>query len=188
MHTRLLQQGGMVVFAALAYLSLFNLNQSLFSAFDFSTGVSWVYLPSGMRLMLVLLFGLWGAAGIAAASVYITASTGYLPTDLTTAVIAGLISGLAPWLAWKLCRDWLKLDTELHTLTAKNLAIVALVFATVSPTLHQIWFVWRGLSEDWITGTLVMGLGDWVGTVLMLAAGHQLLRGWRWLAIQRHSN
>jgi hypothetical protein len=172
----------MVALSALAYWLMFGLNQWLFSAFDFSTGVSWVYLPSGMRLMLVLLFGAWGASGIVLASAYITVATGYLPADLTTTVVTGLISGFAPWLAWRWCRDFAQLDMDLNNLNGKNLAIVALVFALVSPVLHQLWFAWRGVSADWISATAVMAIGDWVGTVLVLATGHQLLHLWRWLS------
>ena len=49
---------------ALFYVALFLLNGFLFSVLDFSAGVAWVFLPSGLRLVAVLLFDKWGALGI----------------------------------------------------------------------------------------------------------------------------
>ena len=42
---------------ALAYLLLFELNNALFTSFSFSAGVNWIFLPSGLRLAFILVFG-----------------------------------------------------------------------------------------------------------------------------------
>ena len=51
-------------FSALAYVLFFRLNGALFGWLEFSAGVNWVFLPSGLRLMLVLLWGPWAALGL----------------------------------------------------------------------------------------------------------------------------
>jgi len=34
--------------------------------------------------------------------------------------------------------------------------------------MHQLWFVWTGLNTDFLQGTLVMIVGDLLGTLLVL--------------------
>lgn len=159
---------------ALGYFLLFLLNESLFSAMGYSEVVSWVYLPSGLRLVFVLLFVEWGALGIALASVL----TGYLYQfhgDWLTVLVAGMLSGLAPWLARAMCVDAFKLDVNLENLTVRTLLKMAVVFSVISPVLHQVWYVWRGVTADFLSAVAVMAVGDFVGTMLVLYLAKHIL-------------
>lgn len=89
-----------VVLTAAAYVALFEINSLLFSGLSFSANADWIYLPSGLRLGFVLVFGVWGALGIAMASIG-TNLLHYPSGDAATLVVAGLISGLSPLLARK---------------------------------------------------------------------------------------
>ena len=60
-----------IVLSALAYASIFYLNDWLTSGLSYGLGVNWIYLPAGLRLFLTLIFGLSGAIGIALASFFI---------------------------------------------------------------------------------------------------------------------
>jgi hypothetical protein len=53
---------------------------------------------------------------------------------------------------------------------------VALVFALVSASMHQIWFSWHGLTENFLEGVLVMAVGDLLGTILVLYGAKFLFR------------
>jgi hypothetical protein len=57
-----------VLISALLYSALFFFNDWLTETVKYDLGVSWIYLPAGLRLFLILIFGLAGAIGIAAAS------------------------------------------------------------------------------------------------------------------------
>lgn len=152
---------------ALAYYLLFLLNNIIFSGLGYSEGVNWIYLPSGLRLAFVLIFTGWGTIGIALSSIYISYQYQF-NGDLITIVGAGTISGFAPWLARLVCIDKLKLDVELRNLTASTLLKVSGIFAVLSPVLHQLWYTWRGQTDNFIASTAVMALGDFVGTFVML--------------------
>ena len=54
--------------SALLYSALFFFNDWLTETLKYDLGVSWIYLPAGLRLFLILIFGLAGAIGIAVAS------------------------------------------------------------------------------------------------------------------------
>jgi hypothetical protein len=69
--------------SALAYAALFYLNAWLTSHLVYGLGVSWIYLPAGLRLFLTLIFGLSGAVGIAIAS-FLICYLGDFPPELIT--------------------------------------------------------------------------------------------------------
>jgi len=152
---------------ALAYYGLFQLNLLLFSFAGYSTGVSWVYLPSGLRLVFILLFVELGALGIVLASAVISFNQ-YFSTDYITALGASLISGFAPWLARLICIDQLKLHSQLDQLTPGILVKTAIVFSVLSATMHQLLYSWSGHTENFLKSTSVMALGDLVGAIVML--------------------
>jgi len=158
-----------IAMTASAYLLLFGLNDYLFSFLGYSNGVTWIFLPSGLRLMFVLLFVEWGAVGIALASMTVS----YLfqfEGNLLTLLGAGVISGFAPWLARRISIDKLDLDVNLKDLTAVTLIRISVLFAVLSAVLHQFWYTWRGQTESFVKSTAVMAIGDLAGTIVVLYA------------------
>ncbi len=156
-----------VLGTAAAFVALFELNNFLFSAFVFSKGVGWIFLPSGLRLAFILVFGEWGALGIVLASMGIGYEQHY-HDDALNALVAGVISGASPLLARQFCADFLGLNTNLERLTAASLLKVAVVFATLSSLLHQIWYVAHGQTQDFFSSLAVMAFGDFTGTLIVL--------------------
>ena len=154
---------------ALFYVALFLLNGFLFSVLDFSAGVTWVFLPSGLRLVAVLLFDKWGALGIVLGSLMMAFHDTRL-TDPVTVAMAACISGLAPLLAREICLSLTDLKVDLKDLTALSLVRITLIFSAVSAGLHQSWYAWRGHSDNALAGVLVMFSGDMLGTMLILYA------------------
>ena len=171
------QRVAAVAGTALAYFLLCELNALLFSFFDFSNGVSWIFLPSGLRLVFILILGVWGAMGIVLSSVVVSA-VHHFDGFTITALGAGLVSGLSPLLARRLCVDFFKLNVNLVGLTASTLIKLALIFALVSATLHQIWFSLQGVTDNFLSGVMVMATGDLLGTILVLYAAKFLFRAW----------
>jgi hypothetical protein len=159
---------------ALFYVALFLLNDSAFSRLDFSAGVNWVFLPSGLRLVAVLLFDKWGALGIVLGSLMLAFNDARL-TDPITVGVAACISGLAPLLARQICLGLTDLDVNLKALTALGLVRIALIFSALSAGLHQSWYAWRGVSDQALASVLVMFSGDMLGTMLVLYAGKMML-------------
>jgi hypothetical protein len=164
LHTQAL----IVLVCGVAYFGAFQLNQYWFDWFEFSHGTNWIFIPSGMRLLLVLVLVRMGVIGITLSSIAINYSAGNPDTHLFN-VVTGLISGLSPYLARHLAITWFKLDTQLANLNARIFLKVSILFATVNALAHQLWFFWMGHTQDFIASTLVMVVGDWFGTVLVLA-------------------
>lgn len=167
-----------VVLTAVAYIALFQVSSWLISPSAFSDGVSWVFLPSGLRLVFVLIFLHWGAIGVGLGSALISLRY-QLSGDIVTAAVTGFISGFAPWLARALCVRRFGLDAGLRGLTPGALLGLSAVFALISASMHQAWYFIRGQTVELLHTTAVMALGDFLGTVCVLylaKAGFLLVR------------
>ena len=77
---------------------------------------------------------------------------------------------LAPLLARQICLSLTDLKVDLKDLTALSLVRITLIFSAVSAGLHQSWYAWRGVSDNALSGVLVMFCGDMLGAMLVLYA------------------
>ena len=154
--------------SALLYIALFFLNDWLTEAVKYDLGVSWIYLPAGLRLFLILIFGLAGAIGIATASFAIS-YFGVFPPDLVTCIGVGLISGFAPLLAKGLVVSNVPINNDLSNLSIQKIILCVVVYALMSAGLHQYWFELRDLESGSINHFLVMFVGDIAGSILLIA-------------------
>lgn len=154
-----------ITLSALGFYLLSEVNELLFQWTDYAQGVSWVFLPSGLRLALVLLLGGPGAIGVMVGSF---CSGLHEPTPLAINAAASVISGAAPWLAYWICKRSLQLEPSLGNLTARRLLQMALIFSVISAVLHHALYVPTGLAESFIKGSAVMTVGDFVGCLMVL--------------------
>jgi hypothetical protein len=160
---------------ALVYCGFFAINQFLFSALSFSTSTHWIFLPSGVRLFAILLFAQWGALGVILGGVGIVLSQSLSMGDPVTLTGAIALSGLAPLLARQICLGSGELNRELRGLSSIGLMRVTAIFAAISAGLHQLWFAWRGISDDIVGGLVAMFTGDVLGTLIVLYAAKTVL-------------
>ena len=163
--TSLFLTGALV--SALLYSALFFLNDWVTEAVKYDLGVNWIYLPAGLRLLLILIFGLAGAIGIAVASFTIS-YFGVFPPDLITCIGIGLISGFAPLLAKWVVVSNTHISNDLSNLSLQKIIFCILVYALVSAGLHQWWFVARDLESGSLNHFLVMFVGDVAGSILLI--------------------
>lgn len=150
-----------------AYTLIFNINQIFFGFTEVADGVHWIYLPSGLRLMFVLVFGGAGAVGVGLASMYLN-SLFHFDGALISAIGAGAISGLAPYWARYVCHRKLNMDYKLKNLSVPKLVSISVIFALLSASLHQLFYVWAGHTGDWAISMGALFLGDLMGTITML--------------------
>jgi len=157
-----------VIGCGLAYAVLFYANDWLMAFLEASPGVNWIYLPAGLRLFLVLIFGLSGAIGISTASALITFGRD-LGEDIISIFGIGLISGFGPYLARLLVIRNLKINPDLSNLNIQMIAISVLVFALLSTGLHQVWFVLMGIPSGSLSNAIAMLIGDILGALLFIS-------------------
>jgi len=159
----------------LAYIVAYLFNENLLPFTRFADGVNWIYLPSGLRLTLVLVFGMPAALGIAWSSLLL-ALWPHGWDNWQQGLVTGLISGGAPWIALLLCRRVLSVQADLSGLRARTLLMMSFIFAITSAALHQAWYGWSDPSPGRAMQFAVMALGDLVGTLLILYLGYWILK------------
>lgn len=164
-----------VLATATAFVVLFKLNDIFFSSLQYSKGAGWIFLPSGMRLVFVLIFVQWGAVGISLGSIAIGIQ--YFNGDYLSSMVAGCISGLSPLWARKLCIELMHVNTDLSALEASDLLKMAFVFSILSSVLHQIWYSIHGETVNFIGSAIVMMIGDLMGTLVVLYVAKTV---WGW--------
>ena len=152
----------------LLYSALFFFNDWITETVKYDLGVSWIYLPAGLRLFLILIFGLAGAIGIAAASFAIS-YFGVFPPDLLTCIGIGLISGFAPLFAKWVVVSNTYISNDLSNLSMQKILLCIVIYALMSSGFHQYWFVLRDLESGSINHFLVMFAGDVAGSILLIA-------------------
>ncbi len=156
------------IVCALVYALLFYVNDWLTAFLEVAPGVNWIYLPAGLRLFLVLIFGLSGAIGIAIVSTLITLGRD-LSNDIIGIVGIGLISGFGPYLARLMVIRNLKINADLSNLNIQMIAISVLVFALLSAGLHQLWFVLIVIPSGSFSNAVAMLIGDILGALLFIS-------------------
>jgi hypothetical protein len=181
-RTNLQMQALIVLVCATVYFYAFKLNLVLFQHLEFADNVNWVFIPSGLRLLFVLILFESGALGIGLASVLINYMYSAADDHLFN-IVTGLMSGASPMLARYFAVDLFRLDATLTGLNARVLFKISVLFALISAVLHQMWFFWNGKATNFVSGTLAMAVGDWCGTVLVLGLASYALRLYK--ALQR---
>lgn len=149
------------------YYFTFFVNQKIFNTYEFSFGVNWVFIPSGIQLLLALVAGVYGAIGIFLASAVIGLDSYHLDSVFLT-LITAFISGGAPLLARKICFDFLGVDKNLRNITFKLIFQMSIIFGLISASLHQVWFFYNSKSDNFLSELSVMFVGDIFGTAIIL--------------------
>lgn len=173
-------QAWLMLMCGVVYFYAFQLNMHWFADWlEFSPGTNWIFIPSGLRLLFVLVLAGTGATGIVLGSVAINYLMGNPDAHMFN-VVTAIISGGAPYMARHLAITWLQLDAHLGNLSGRTFLKVSVLFALVNALTHQVWFYWTGRTENFITSSAAMAIGDWFGTVLVLAAASLVIKLLRW--------
>jgi hypothetical protein len=158
---------------AVFFLGAIGLNELLFASFEFAQGISWIYMPAGVRLLCTLLFAEAGAIGILFAS-WLICFFYFFPDDPIRSFAGGILAALAPYLTYRMLVAS-RIGSSLAGLGPWRLLGCALAFSIASPALHHIWFALQGQREGLLEGFLVMASGDFVGTCIVLYSAKMLL-------------
>lgn len=159
---------GIVVFVALLWIATFWANTWLDPVFFEQTGISWLFLPAGIRLMSVAVFRWDGVIGLFAGAL-VTSILLYQDPFLVLAT--ALQSALSPLIALLLLERSRLVQTNLARITPLGVIAMCLVFAAVNALLGQGFFLLYGVSpvETAIPDTIAMFVGDLAGSFLVVS-------------------
>ncbi len=149
---------------ATAWVVLFRLNTLAFSHFETSKFINWVFIPAGVRLVSVLLFGIYGVLGLFFGALMTGSQTGL---ELNAIIAISLISAINPYLAVNLAKYCLKVDSLMQGLNAKQLLTISFFAALFNGLSHNLYFHLY-IRESSILNCINMFIGDFVGSLIVL--------------------
>lgn len=157
-----------------AFIGLNWINELLFLQFEQSSGVNWVFLPAGIRLLATLLFGFAGFVGLLLASLYLNFQH-FAFQDDARALYGAVAASVGPYLAFLFAKHWFDLSPRLGNLTAHRLLFTGLLCGLISPVFHHA-FIWvqTGLV-DW-SALMAMITGDVLGILIVLYIAKGLIK------------
>ncbi|MDL2357964.1 MAG: hypothetical protein QFF03_22160 [Pseudomonadota bacterium] len=167
-------QAAMVAATMLAFVAMLAANTWLFARFELVPGINWIYLPAGMRLLCVLLFGDAGVLGLLLVS-WLVCFFYFFPDDYLRSFMGGVLAAAAPWLANRVAQQALGLRATLTNLSPARLLACILMYSLASPLLHHLWFAVHGDRQHLLHSFLVMFVGDLTGTLIVVYTAKGLL-------------
>lgn len=151
-----------------AFALVYAANNAATSSLRIVPGAHLVHIPSGIKLVMVLIFELTGALSIATVSL-LAGLFFFFPTFPDVSTELAIANALAPYLTLKLIMAGTSFDDWISTLTRRKLITMGLAFAALNSSLNQLVIYWNGLSNDMLSGLGVMFIGDITGVYITLS-------------------
>ncbi|WP_143516181.1 hypothetical protein [Pusillimonas sp. T2] len=158
---------------ALTSASLYGLtwfiNYWAFLGLEEITGVNWIFLPAGIRLLCTLLFGFWGTLGLWAASFLIATQFVY-PEQFVYGLTVSVLSALSPYLIYLSARRYFGLLPSLHNLSPQKLLVLCGAFGMLNAIFHHSWYLFSETNSISLKSFVAMATGDIAGAVIVMYA------------------
>lgn len=173
-----------VAISAIAWCAFVPLYALVFSWTEYVSGINWIYLPHGLRMMLVLLFGVAGALGFSiGAQILRWFDLDGLTQDPLIHLPIAFVPGLAAYCAaWLTIRAWPgrgllpRIGEGIPDIDGRRLILLAFVSAILNSAGHASVRVIYGHEQQPINDDfLMMFVGDFFGALLLLYGLKQLV-------------
>ncbi len=154
--------------SALVFMLVSYLNEWLFGFLPLANGFTWLFLPCGVSLLIVVLCGGWGALGIVLGSLM---STQDFTTDFSVINTgACILSGLAPWAGSSFAIHAMRLRTSLSNLTPTTLLKIGFICSIATAIALELWLLPFGYSGPFFESLSTRMVGNILGTLAVLYA------------------
>jgi len=150
-----------------AYAGIYFLNNALTGFLYLAPAAHLVHIPSGFKLLFVLM-GRWAAAAAIACVAFLNAYFLMFEGKMILGLALACASGLAPLFTWLFFKHRLQIKENLGNIRYKDILAMGLFFAVLNSAMHQLIIFWSGEQSDFAKGFLIMGIGDLTGLYIVL--------------------
>lgn len=173
-----------VAISAISWCVVVPMFVLLFSWTEYVSGINWLYLPHGLRMMLVLLFGVAGAFGFTIGAqllrwVDLDGITANPLIDLPVMFVPAIAAYGAALLT---LREWPgkgllpRIGQGIPAIDGRRLILLAFVSAILNSAGHTAVHAIYGIEQQLIDDDfLIMFIGDFFGALLLLYAVKRLI-------------
>jgi hypothetical protein len=150
-----------VFIVVLTWIVFYQMSLWLFAYFEYNPRVYWVFLPAGIRMIAVFIFGWAGVLGLFIGSVITNEA------QISSYVIyLSTISAISPMVAKRACKWWFNIPVTLQGLTGKQLLAFAVIGALTNALLSNLYFYFATETNS-LKGIIQMFVGDLLGTLII---------------------
>ena len=168
-----------VLGSALLWCAFVPIYGWMFEWAEFGPGINWVYLPHGIRMVLVLLFGVAGALGFSLGAQLLSLTL--LPSGIVNEppmlhVALAVVPGLAAWIAARLTlKDWpgrylwQSTPADVAAIDGSRLLLLAYASAVLNSAGHGM--AWLAFGNNLVIlgdRFFAMFVGDMLGASILL--------------------
>lgn len=151
----------------LVFGTFYALNNVVTAPLLLAPGAHLVHLPSGFKLLLVLVFGMVGALSVFTVS--LVAGLGfYFVGEMPLSIELAIANAIAPFLTVKFFLDQQLVQPDLSDLRLKVLALMGLLYAVLNSAMNQLLLFWNHAIQNMVDGLMIMFTGDVLGVILVL--------------------
>ncbi len=170
-------KGLIFVLSALVCVGSYLLDGHFLKLLPHTPGIDLVFIPSGMRLIVIMIGGIWAALGVCVGSLFLVGSV-FQTAQLLVVLSVAAGSGLFPYAALRASLWATGVDKSLAELSAIKLPLISLGVAVGSSILHNVLFSALGLKpwQDLAENSLAMAAGDFIGILLAVVIVFVILR------------
>jgi len=155
------------LFLAFAYAGIYFLNNALTGFLYLAPAAHLVHIPSGFKLLFVLI-GRWAGAAAIACVAFLNAYFLMFEGKMMLGLALACASGLAPLFTWLFFKHRLQIQENLGNIQYKDILAMGFFFAVLNSALHQLIVFWSGEQSNFAKGFLIMGIGDLTGLYIVL--------------------
>jgi hypothetical protein len=148
--------------------ALFNIaNHYVTQSLYFETGAHLIHVPSGVRMVIVLIAGISGAAAIGIAS-FPYAYWYLFNENLLVATTVSITTALIPFITVLVAKRLMSWQDDFADLTLGKLFIIAISYSVANATVQQSIYFLFGLAARPLNAWFVMFTGDILGILIVL--------------------
>ena len=162
-------------YLVIGYGTLYFLNNVLTDVLYVVPGAHIIHLPSGLKILMVMVTGFTGALAIALVG-FLWSVLFMFKENYSLTLLLALVSGLAPWLSVRILSKKIELKTDLSDLNWKKLLAIVLTFALLNSTCLQLIVYAFGESTNLLNGIWVMLVGDFTGIFIVIYSVRFLIK------------
>ena len=163
-----LLDAALVVTSGVLWCAVWIANKYLMAGTHVAPGIDLVFVPAGFRLLIVIVFGVWGALGIFLADPLMF-FVEFHHLDFPDILVNALISGFAPLLTVRAFCRIAGIEGSLAQFRPIHLPLLALAVSVVSPLLFNLHALLNGRTapSEFLHHFTAMMTGDFLGCLLV---------------------
>lgn len=162
---------GLTTFFALIYAA----NNALTGFLLLVPGAHLVHIPSGFKLLMVLICGWSAATGIALVS-FIAGFYFFFEGQFLVSLLLAFVNASVPLLTSRFFIDHLSLDSNLANLNWHRIVGLSFFYSALNSTTNQLVLYYTQPNINFFDGLLVMFVGDITGILIVLTLCRPLAR------------